>query len=104
MLPDICINNYIFDLEKTIIMKERILKGWSLKRILLVVFGLYIIYQSVTDKSWADVAIGTYFISMGVFAFGCAFIMVGIKSIVIKMVIKCFIKILFMVKKYFRIC
>ena len=72
MLPDICINNYIFDLEKTIIMKERILKGWSLKRILLVVFGLYIIYQSVTDKSWADVAIGTYFISMGVFAFGCA--------------------------------
>ena len=53
-------------------MKERILKGWSLRRILFVAFGLYVIYQSGTDKSWAGVAIGAYFLSMGVFAFGCA--------------------------------
>ena len=53
-------------------MKERILKGWSLRRIIFVVFGLFVIYQSGTDKSWAGVAIGTYFLSMGIFAFGCA--------------------------------
>ena len=53
-------------------MKERIMKGWSLKRILFVVFGLYIIYQSAMDKSWMGIALGAYFVSMGVFAFGCA--------------------------------
>ena len=53
-------------------MKDRILKGLSLRRILFVAFGLYVIYQSGTDKSWAGVAIGAYFLSKGVFAFGCA--------------------------------
>ena len=53
-------------------MKERMIKGWSLKRILFIVFGLYIIYQSAMDKSWMGIALGAYFVSMGVFAFGCA--------------------------------
>ncbi len=58
--------------KNIMIMKERILKGWSLRRIIFVVFGLYVIYQSGIDKSWAGIAIGTYFLSMGIFAFGCA--------------------------------
>ena len=53
-------------------MKDRILNGWSLRRILFVAFGLYVIYQSGSDKSVAGIAIGIYFLSMGVFAFGCA--------------------------------
>ncbi len=53
-------------------MKERILKGWSLRRWMFVAFGLYMVYQSAMDKSWLGIALGGYFLSMGIFSFGCA--------------------------------
>ena len=53
-------------------MKERILTGWSLRRAMFVAFGSYIVYTSAMDKSWLGVFLGGYFLSMGLFAFGCA--------------------------------
>ena len=46
--------------------------GWNIRRILFVSFGIYIIYTSVLDKSWVGVVLGAYFMSMGIFSFGCA--------------------------------
>ncbi|MEI6184859.1 MAG: hypothetical protein WCP65_04965 [Bacteroidota bacterium] len=53
-------------------MKDRILKGWSLRRGLFVAFGCYIMYTSSMDKSLAGIVFGIYFLSMGIFSFGCA--------------------------------
>ena len=53
-------------------MKERILTGWTLTRVLYLVMGTYIIVQSVLDQQWIGILLGGYFASMGLFAFGCA--------------------------------
>jgi hypothetical protein len=53
-------------------MKERILTGWTFTRVLFVVIGIVTITQSVLSHQWFGVAFGSYFASMGLFAFGCA--------------------------------
>lgn len=53
-------------------MKERILAGWSLARVLYFMLGSYVIVQSVIEKHWLGVVIGGYFAAMGLFRFGCA--------------------------------
>jgi hypothetical protein len=53
-------------------MKERILNGWTFRRVLYLVIGSFIIIQAVMDKQWFSVAFGGYFAAMGLFAFGCA--------------------------------
>lgn len=53
-------------------MKERILNGWNLQRAIYVVLGGYMIVQSIMEKQWIGALLGGYFVSMGVFAFGCA--------------------------------
>lgn len=53
-------------------MKERILSGWTLTRVLYLVMGTYIIVQSVLEQQWIGILLGGYFASMGLFAFGCA--------------------------------
>ena len=53
-------------------MKERILTGWTLTRVLYLVMGTYIIVQSVLEQQWIGILLGGYFASMGLFAFGCA--------------------------------
>ena len=53
-------------------MKERILTGWTFARVLYLVIGTFLIIQSAMDKQWIGVLVGSYFASMGVFAFGCA--------------------------------
>jgi hypothetical protein len=53
-------------------MKERILTGWTITRVLYLVIGSFIIIQSVMDKQWFSVVFGGYFAAMGLFAFGCA--------------------------------
>ena len=53
-------------------MKERILTGWTLTRVLYLVMGSYIVLQSVLDQQWIGILLGGYFASMGLFAFGCA--------------------------------
>ena len=53
-------------------MKERILTGWNLTRIVYVIFGGIMIVQGIADKQWIGILFGAYFASMGVFRFGCA--------------------------------
>ncbi|AEE50069.1 hypothetical protein [Haliscomenobacter hydrossis] len=53
-------------------MKERILTGWTLTRVLYLVMGSYIVAQSVLDQQWVGILLGGYFAAMGLFSFGCA--------------------------------
>ena len=53
-------------------MKERILYGWTFRRVVYVLIGAYIIVQSIKDDQWIGISIGGYFAAMGLFAFGCA--------------------------------
>ena len=53
-------------------MKERILTGWTLKRALYLVMGIYLIIQSVVDSQLLFILFGLYFAAMGLFAFSCA--------------------------------
>lgn len=53
-------------------MKERILTGWTFRRVIYVLLGSFLIVQSVMDKQWIGVALGGYFAAMGIFSFGCA--------------------------------
>ena len=53
-------------------MKERILTGWTLTRVLYLAMGSYIVVQSILDQQWIGILLGGYFAAMGLFAFGCA--------------------------------
>jgi hypothetical protein len=53
-------------------MKERILSNWTFTRALYLVIGFVVILQSVISQQWFGIAFGSYFASMGLFAFGCA--------------------------------
>ena len=53
-------------------MKERILTNWTFTRVLYLIIGIALIIQSVMSQQWFGVALGGYFASMGLFAFGCA--------------------------------
>jgi hypothetical protein len=53
-------------------MKERILTNWSIRRVLYMAMGGYLIVQSIIDKQYFGVLLGTYFAAMGLFSFGCA--------------------------------
>jgi hypothetical protein len=53
-------------------MKERILTRWTFQRGLFAVVGLVIVIQSIVAKEWLSGLFGGYFLSMGLFSFGCA--------------------------------
>jgi len=53
-------------------MKERILKNWTVMRILYVVMGGIVVAQSIATHEWAGIVFGGYFAAMGIFSFGCA--------------------------------
>ncbi|HWR33608.1 MAG TPA: hypothetical protein VN451_08785 [Chitinophagaceae bacterium] len=53
-------------------MKERLLTGWNFVRIIYLLLGGFIIFQSVADGNWFGIILGGYFAAMGLFAFGCA--------------------------------
>lgn len=53
-------------------MIKRILTGWNLQRLLFLIIGGFMVYQSFLEQQWIVAAIGGYFFSMGLFAFGCA--------------------------------
>lgn len=53
-------------------MKNRILTGWSFRRALYLVMGIYVVVQGIVDREWFWLVPGIYFASMGLFAFGCA--------------------------------
>ena len=53
-------------------MKERILKGWTMTRVVYLLLGSALVWQSIAETQWIGVVLGGYFAAMGVFAFGCA--------------------------------
>lgn len=53
-------------------MKERILTGWTISRLLYLVMGAAIIVQGVMEQMYWGIAFGGYFVAMGLFNFGFA--------------------------------
>lgn len=53
-------------------MRNRILTGWTLSRLLYVLLGVLITIQAILDKQWAGILFGAYFFIMGIFGLGCA--------------------------------
>lgn len=53
-------------------LKQRIFTGWTFRRGLFLIIGILMIVQAVMGKQWLGIALGAYFASMGLFAFGCA--------------------------------
>ncbi len=53
-------------------MKERILTGWTVTRILYLVMGIAVMVQGLTEQVYWGIAFGAYFAAMGLFNFGCA--------------------------------
>jgi hypothetical protein len=53
-------------------MKDRLLNGWNVQRVLFVIMGTVVIIQGVVERQWMPVMLGVYFASMGLFSFGCA--------------------------------
>lgn len=52
-------------------MKERILQSWDWLRIVRLVIGVSVIFQSVAMQSWLLVAAGVMLTSMAVLNIGC---------------------------------
>ncbi|MBL0913392.1 MAG: hypothetical protein IBJ09_13570 [Bacteroidia bacterium] len=53
-------------------MIQRIRSGWNSVRILYLLAGLAITVQAIWTAEWFGLLPGLYFMSMGLFAFGCA--------------------------------
>lgn len=53
-------------------MKERILSGWNIGRVLYLLIGLYVIVATAMERHWFGILIGVYFASMAIFRIGCA--------------------------------
>ncbi len=53
-------------------IKDRLLKRWTLGRIVYLVIGIAIIIQASVYDQWLGVILGIYMSAMGLFGFGCA--------------------------------
>jgi hypothetical protein len=53
-------------------MKERLTTGWTFQRVIYLILGSFILIQSLVELHWMGILFGSYFASMGLFAFGCA--------------------------------
>jgi hypothetical protein len=53
-------------------MRERILSGWNIGRVLYLMIGIYVIVATAMERHWFGILIGVYFASMAIFRFGCA--------------------------------
>lgn len=53
-------------------LKQRLLSKWTFSRTLYLVVGGLLLLHSAMDQEWLGVALGGYFASMGLLAFGCA--------------------------------
>ncbi|HLF65930.1 MAG TPA: hypothetical protein VI603_19360 [Saprospiraceae bacterium] len=53
-------------------MLQRLITGWTFTRVVYLILGGFLVAQSIWDRQWFGVAIGSYFAAMGLFAFGCA--------------------------------
>ncbi len=53
-------------------IKDRLLKGWTIMRVVYLIIGLLIMTQAIYANQWLGILLGVYMSSMGLFAFGCA--------------------------------
>lgn len=53
-------------------MKERVVKGWNLRRALYLAGGIAALVMGIMDHDWMIGVFGAYFAVMGIFSFGCA--------------------------------
>lgn len=53
-------------------MKKRILTGWTFRRLVYLLLGVFVICESGAMHQWIGILPGLYLASMGIFAFGCA--------------------------------
>lgn len=53
-------------------MKQRLLTGWSVRRVIYLVGGAGMSTYFFVDKMWLMGIVSLYFVAMGIFAFGCA--------------------------------
>jgi hypothetical protein len=53
-------------------MKERLLKNWTIVRVIYLAMGLLLLSSSIAANEWLGALFGSYVAAMGLFAFGCA--------------------------------
>lgn len=53
-------------------LSERILTGWNFQRVFYLIAGGGLVIFAMMDRHWVGAALGTYFVAMGIFGFGCA--------------------------------
>lgn len=53
-------------------MKERLLYGWNIRRVLYLLVGGMIVVYGLSIGTWWGALFGGYFAAMGLFGFGCA--------------------------------
>lgn len=53
-------------------MKQKLLTGWTFRRIAYLLIGLAIMVNAIIVKEWWGLLLGGYFAAMGLFRFGCA--------------------------------
>lgn len=53
-------------------LKNRITRGWNVMRVFFIGMGLLAIFQAFSQHQWIGLVLGVYFVSMGLFGFGCA--------------------------------
>lgn len=53
-------------------IQQRLTRGWSTRRVIYLLAGLAISYQSASAGDWLPGLAGAYFAAMGLFGLGCA--------------------------------
>lgn len=51
---------------------ERLVKGWTVIRVIYLAIGLAVIFQAINYNQWLGIFLGAYLSFMGLFGFGCA--------------------------------
>jgi hypothetical protein len=55
-----------------LILFQRFFLPWTLTRVLFLLIGFSVIYQSIIDQLWIALFFGGYLFFKGIFALGCA--------------------------------
>ena len=53
-------------------MKDRIVKGWNIRRVIYLALGLAMLVHSVVVSQWIFAVFASYYVAMSIFNFGCA--------------------------------
>lgn len=53
-------------------LTQRLIKGWSVIRVLFTLLGAYIVADAVISTNQFALLPGVYFLAMGLLGFGCA--------------------------------